>query len=295
MNGEMHCGDIGFVGRPNVGKSTLLNALLGKKISITSYKPQTTRYKILGVKTQDNTQMIYLDTPGLHMGEAHLMNRYMNRLVRATIFEVDVLLFVVEPEWTPQDQWILDQLKEMKNPIVLVINKIDRLKEKAQLLPYLKKLSGLFPFTAMIPVSAKKQDKIEDLESTLIPMMPIAPFRFLKGEVTDSKDEFFAAEIIREKLMRVMQEEIPYVLAVTIVAFMEEENINRISAVIWVDKKSQKGIVIGKGGATLKQIGTQARRDMENYFKKKVFLQLWVKVKTGWSDNKDLLHTLGLG
>ncbi len=293
MKNETHCGYVALVGRPNVGKSTLLNNVLGQKISITSRKPQTTRYQILGVKTLKNQQIIFVDTPGLHDDVHGTMNRYMNRAARHAIQDVDVVLFIVETYWTERDEWVLQQLKKVTIPVFLVINKTDQIKDYAQLLPFIEKMSVLREFKHIIPVSAKTGDHVDVLEQSIINELPSSPFYFPIDQVTDRSEQFIVSEIIREKLMRLLGQEIPYSLAVTIVAIKEDPKIIRISAVIWVERKGQKGIVIGKDGNLLKKIGTNARLDIEKQFSKKVFLQLWVKVKNGWSDSERLLQELG--
>ncbi|WP_264774049.1 GTPase Era [Coxiella burnetii] len=288
-----YCGYAAIIGRPNVGKSTLLNQLLEQKISITSRKPQTTRYQILGVKTFKDIQVIYVDTPGLHAGTERTINRYMNRTARGALRDVDAIVFVIEPHWESQDAWVLDNLKEIETPVFLVINKVDKIKNRAELLPLIEKVSSLYAFQKIIPLSAKTGDQVGTLEQAVHQLMPESPFYFPPEQVTDRSDQFMASEIIREKLMRLLGQEIPYSLAVTLIEFRKEEKIIRISAVIWVEKKSQKGIVIGKGGERLKRVGTNARLDMEKWFGKRVFLQLWVKVKSGWADNERLLRELG--
>lgn len=296
MNKSTHCGYVAIIGRPNVGKSTLLNCLLGQKITITSRKPQTTRQRILGVKTVDAVQIIFLDTPGLHPNTKRAMNRYMNREARAAWRDMDVILFVVDgTHWDAQDEWVLQQIKTIDAPVILVINKIDQVKDRGKLLPYMEEVSQAFKFHKIVPVSAQSGEQVNDLEQEIIKCLPESPFYFPADQVTDRSEQFMAQEIIREKLMRNLGQELPYALTTTIVALKKENKIIRISAVIWVEKDSQKGIVIGKGGLCLKKIGQQARYDMEKFFAKKVFLQLWVKVKSGWSDSERLLKELGLG
>ena len=290
-----HCGYAAIIGRPNVGKSTLLNQLLGQKISITSRKPQTTRYQILGVKTFKDIQVIYVDTPGLHEGAGRrtLLNRYMNRATRGALRDVDVIVFVIEPHWGLQDVWILDNLKQMEPPVFLVINKVDKIKNRTKLLPLIEKVSSLYTFQKIIPLSAKIGDQVGILERVIKQLMPKSPFYFLSDQVTGHRDQFITSEIIREKLMRLLGQEIPHSLAVTLVKFQKEKQVVRILAMIWVEKNSQKGIVIGKHGERLKRVGTQARLNLEQWFGKKVFLQLWVKVKIGWTDNEQFLRGLG--
>lgn len=272
-------GFVAIVGRPNVGKSTLLNRLLGKKISITSRKPQTTRYRILGIKTVDDTQIAYVDTPGLHAHEKFAAHRHLNRAARAILQEVDVILFVVDVKgWEPEDNWILEQLKGVGLPVVLAVNKIDRLKDHSYLLPYLEEVSTYFGFKTIVPISAQKGEQVFVLEEELVHCLPKGVHGFPPDQWTDRNDRFMAAEILREKLFRLLGEELPYAVHVSIDAFEEDDDIIKIAAIIWVEKDSQKAIVIGKGGARLKEIATKARQDMENYFEKKVFLKPWVKV-----------------
>ena len=290
------CGYIAIVGRPNVGKSTLLNHLLNKKISITSRKPQTTRHRILGIKTINEDQYIYVDTPGLHPSEKKALNRYMNRVVRQVLPDVDVIIFMVDARvWREQDSWVLEHLQSISKPVILVINKVDRLKDRQQLLPYLEKVEKLFNFVEIVPISAKNCLQISELEAAIAKYLPKNPHFFLESQITDRPDQFIMAERIREKLMRLLGEEIPYALTVTIDALSVEENIIRVAAIIWVEKMSQKGIVIGKQGNLLKRVGQEARLELERYFDKKIFLQLWVKVKNDWSDSEALLHRFGYG
>lgn len=296
MNKPTHCGYVAIIGRPNVGKSTLLNRMLGQKISITSRKPQTTRQRILGVKTEGDVQIIFLDTPGLHPGIKRAINQYMNREARAALRDMDVILFVVDGEhWDEQDEWVLKQLQSTQSPVILVLNKIDQVKDRSKLLPYIEKVSQAFKFHKIIPVSAKTGEQVDHLEKEIVACLPESPFYFPPDQITDRSEQFMAQEIIREKLMRGLGQELPYALTVTIVALKKEEKIIRISAVIWVEKDSQKGIVIGKEGSRLKKIGQQSRLDMEKFFGQKVYLQLWVKVKSGWSDSERLLKELGFG
>lgn len=287
-NSTTHCGYIAILGRPNVGKSTLLNHLLGQKVSITSRKPQTTRQRILGVKTKDDVQFIYLDTPGLHRDEKRNMNYYMNRAARIASQEVDVIVFMVEAnQWNEEDQWAFSQIKDVNCPVILAVNKIDKMKDRSALLPFLKKVSKEFQFHSIIPLSAKNGDQVETLEKGIAKYLPESPFCFPPDQVTDRSEQFVASEIIREKLTRVLGQELPYAITVSILAFEKEEKITRISAVIWIEKKGQKGIVIGKGGGVLKKVGMQARIDMERFFNQKVFLQLWVKVRGKEAEYED--------
>ncbi len=288
------CGYVAILGRPNVGKSTLLNRILGQKISITSRRPQTTRHRILGIKTAGGAQAIYVDTPGLHQGGKRAMNRYMNRAASSTINEVDAVLFVVEGlRWSEQDQYVLDKIKSAKVPVILVINKIDKVADKTALLPHLAMLAGQMAFTHMIPVSATGGDNVGVLEEKVSALLPAAEHFYPEDQVTDRSERFLAAELIREKLMSDLGEELPYALTVEIEQFSLEDELLTIGAVIWVEREGQKAIVIGKNGARLKDIGQQARLDMQAIFEHKVFLRLWVRVKEGWSDDARALISLG--
>ncbi|MCW8902193.1 MULTISPECIES: GTPase Era [Sedimenticola] len=288
------CGFCAIVGRPNVGKSTLLNRLIGQKLAITSHKPQTTRHSILGVKTTESAQIVYVDTPGIHKRGDHAMNRYLNRTARSALSDVDLILFVVEAlRWTDEDQAVLDALSRLDMPVLLVVNKIDTVKNKEALLPYLENLAGKFDFTAVIPLSARKGNNLEPLEKQVIACLPEGEHIFPDDQLTDRSERFFAAELVREQLTRRYAKEIPYALTVEIEKFEEEGNLYRIDALIWVERQGQKNIIIGAKGEALKEVGTQARKEMEKFFDKKVFLQLWVKVKKSWSSDEGALSRLG--
>ncbi|MGX5173527.1 GTPase Era [Aliikangiella sp. IMCC44653] len=290
-----HCGFVAFVGRPNVGKSTLLNNLLGQKLSITSRKPQTTRHRILGIDTFDSTQMIYVDTPGLHRKEARAINRLMNRAASSTIADVDIVVFVVEPEkWTEDDQLVLEHIKEAKRPVVLFINKIDKLANKEALLPQLQSLASKHDFVEIIPGSALKGQQVEALKNYLANAMPQGDFVFPEDYYTDRSERFLAAEIIREKLIRQLGDELPYSITVEIEQFKtDEKGTIHINGLILVERNGQKSIVIGKGGSRLKQVGTDARADLQRLFGQKIYMELWVKVKDGWADDERALRSLG--
>jgi len=291
---EFRCGYIAIIGRPNMGKSTLLNYLLGLKLSITSRKPQTTRHQILGVKTVDNGQFIFVDTPGIHSGGSRAINRYMNRAASSVIHDVDVVLFLVQAlKWTDEDQLVLNKLEQVDVPVILLVNKVDKISDKDLLLPFISEISEKYNFANVIPVSATKGDNIQQLEDYLLTQLPVAPAFFQDDEFTDRSSRFLAAEIIREKLVRELGNELPYQTTVEIERYKDEENITRIHALILVETKGQKVIVIGDKGARLKSIGTKARKDIENLIGRKVFLQLWVKVKSGWSDSEASLRSLG--
>ncbi|WP_455366166.1 GTPase Era [Kaarinaea lacus] len=288
------CGYVALIGRPNVGKSTLLNKLLGQKISITAHKPQTTRHRILGIKTTEQAQIIYVDTPGIHGDSKVALNRYMNRAATASINDVDVILFVIEAaSWNERDEFVLKKLSGVDVPVILVLNKLDKVKEKESLLPQMEKLAHKMKFAQLVPVSARTGDGIETLEKAVMSLLPPSAAFFPEDQITDRSERFVAAEFIREKLMRSLGEEVPYGLTVEIERFEDQGNLKSVYAVIWVSRPGHKGIVIGKGGSLLKRIGEQARHDMERAFDCKVFLKLWVKVKEGWSDDERALRSLG--
>jgi len=288
------CGYVAIVGRPNVGKSTLMNRMLGQKISITSPKPQTTRHRILGIKTTPQYQAVFVDTPGLHLGGKKAVNRYMNRAVSTALSDVDLIVFVVDAKrWTDEDENVLARLEGIEIPVVLVVNKIDRVKDKNAILPLLAKLSEKREFDEVVPLTALRGENVPALEEVVAQRLPESSPFFPEEMVTDRTERFLAAELVREKLMRKLGEELPYALTVQIEQFVEEGDLFRIAAVIWVERASQKKIVIGKGGSVLKDIGRQAREEMERLFEAKVFLELWVKVKEGWSDDERSLRSLG--
>lgn len=289
-----HCGYVAIVGRPNVGKSTLLNRILGQKLSITANRPQTTRHRILGVKTTAHSQVIYVDTPGLHLGGKRAINRYLNRAASGSITDVDVILFVVDQlQWTDEDELVLDKLKQAKVPVVLVVNKVDSIKDKEALLPHLKTLSGKRPFLQIIPLSAQTGEGVTQLEAEIEGVLPVSGPYFPEDQITDRSERFLAAELVREKLVRSLSQELPYSTTVEIEKFSMEGEVRHIHAVIWVEREGQKGIIIGKKGQQLKRIGELARKDMERAFDSKVFLQLWVKVRQGWADDERALRSLG--
>jgi len=293
----MKCGYVAIIGRPNVGKSTLLNRLIQQKVSITSRKPQTTRHTILGIKTEDAVQTIFVDTPGIHRKQYKAINRLMNRAAFSILEDVQVILWVVDTDWTEEETHILSRLQSVKVPVILVINKVDKIAPKERLLPYLKTLATRFNFMDIIPISAKHGTQVDVLEKAIVRFLPEQPFIFDEGEVTDRSVKFLAAEIIREKLMRYLGQELPYEVAVEIDLFEETPEINgvHIAATIYVERDSQKAMVIGQRGEKLKTVGTEARLDIKKMLEKPVYLQLWVKVKSGWSDDERSLRTLGYG
>ena len=291
---ETRCGYVALIGRPNVGKSTLLNRVLGQKISITCRKPQTTRHQIMGVKTFAHQQLIFVDTPGMHSNEVKAINRVMNRAAERVLKEVDVIVWLIDQHWTAEEERILQKLASVKVPVILAINKIDVLKDKTQLLPYLQDVAAKYTFYDVVPISAKYDQQVEILEQKLVMLMPEVPFLFTEDQITDRTERFLAAEMIREKLMRYLGQELPYCVAVEIDLFKEtDDGLLEISATILVERNSQKAMIIGKSGSKLKEIGREARLDMKRFFDRKVYLQLWVKVRSGWSDNKRALKSLG--
>lgn len=291
-----HCGLIAIVGRPNVGKSTLMNNILEQKISITSKKPQTTRHRILGIDTKDNEQVVYVDTPGLHKEEKRAINKLMNRAASSALGDVELVLFVVEAlKWYEDDDMVLSKIKKSKKPCVLLINKVDTIKNKEELMPFLQHVSQLHDFEQVIPISAEKGTNVEPIKKVVSENLPENPFFFPEDHVTDRSSRFMCAEIVREKLMRFMGEELPYSATVEIEKFQWDEKIWRINALILVEREGQKKMVIGSKGEKLKVIGRDARQDMERMLDAKVYLELWVKVKSGWADDERALRSLGYG
>ncbi len=293
-NQAQRCGYVAIVGRPNVGKSTLLNHILGMKLSITSRKPQTTRHQILGVKTTDNIQTIYVDTPGIHQRRGTAINKYMNRAAISVLNDVDVILLVVQVnKWTEEDQAVIEKLKSVSCPVVLVVNKMDKLESKKQLLPVIKELSSYYDFAEIIPVSALNGMNVEILEQKISPLLPENEHFYADDQITDRSMRFLASEIIREKLIRELGQELPYTSTVNIDKYVEDKDIVHIHATIYVESTGQKAIIIGKKGARLKSIGTKAREDISKMVDSKVYLNLWVKVREGWSNDERALRGLG--
>lgn len=292
---DTYCGFVAIVGRPNVGKSTLLNKILGQKISITSRKPQTTRHRIVGIDTEGAWQTVYVDTPGLHQEEKRAINRLMNRAAESSLGDVEMVFFVVDCErWTPDDEMVLEKVKRASLPTVLVVNKIDRLEDRKMVLPLLQELAGRMNFKDVIPVSAKQNINVDTLKQIARESLPKGEFCFPEDYVTDRSSRFMASEIIREKLMRFMGEELPYSTTVEIERYQIQDNGTvHINALILVERDGQKKMVIGAKGEKLKTIGTEARRDLERLLESKVFLELWVKVKSGWADDERALRSLG--
>jgi len=293
MTTPFKCGTVAIVGRPNVGKSTLLNHILGLKLAITSRKAQTTRHRLLGIHTTDDTQYVFVDTPGFQQKHLNALNKSMNKTVTQVLGEVDVVFFVIEPmKLGEADERVLKLLPKDK-PVILVVNKSDLLGDKNNLLPLIQDFDLLHPFSSIVPVSAKKNLHIEDLLVAAREHLPEQEAMFGADELTDKNERFLAAEMIREKIFRLLGDEIPYSIAVEIEKFETVGKLRRIFAAIIVDKDSQKPMIIGKKGIKLKQISTEARQDMEKLFGSKVYLETWVKVKSGWADNERALKSLG--
>ncbi|MCY4426715.1 MAG: GTPase Era [Halieaceae bacterium] len=291
---QQRSGYVAIVGRPNVGKSTLLNHFLGQKLSITSRKPQTTRHQILGIKTRAETQIIYVDTPGLHIREPRAINRYMNQAAGQAIRDVDVVVMVVDrTRWTEEDELVLGELKKVRSSSFLAINKVDLLADKEQLLPHIQVLAARHSFRDIVPVSALRQHNMEQLEAVISAELPRGGHFFPATQLTDRSRRFLAAELVREKITRQLGDELPYAATVEIEQFKQQGKVLHIDALILVEREGQKHILIGNKGGRLRSIGTEARGDMESLFESQVMLRLWAKVKSGWSDDQRALHSLG--
>ena len=291
---SVRAGYAALLGRPNVGKSTLLNRLIGQKLSITAPKPQTIRHFILGIQTLPEAQIVYVDTPGLHRQSRRAMNRYLNRAAASVLGYVDVVVFLVEAlRWTDEDEDVLSRLVGFQGPVALAVNKVDRISDKTRLLPFLQEIAGKRNFVEVAPLSALEGDNVPALERIIARLLPEREFLFPEDQITTASERFLVAELIREKLTRLLREELPYALTVEIERFVEEDRLVRIHAVIWVERETQKGIVIGEKGRTLREVGRQAREDMERLLGRKVFLETWVKVREGWSDDERALRSLG--
>lgn len=292
-NKKTHCGTIAILGRPNVGKSTLLNHLLGQKLSITSDKPQTTRHQILGIKTSGDSQFIYVDTPGIHLKANRAVNRLMNKTAKHAVYDVDILIFVTDSRYfTDEDELVLKTIQKATCPVILALNKVDLAKDKSRLLKMIDELSHKLKFHAIIPLSVLKNENMDTLEKIIQELLPENPFLFPENQLTDRHEKFLASEIIREKIIRGTGQEVPYDTAVTIETMTMKKKIFHIHAIIWVEREGQRRIIIGKKGEKLKAIGQDARKDLEKKFGCHVYLNLWVKVKEGWSDDEKLLSQL---
>jgi GTP-binding protein Era len=291
---DFKSGFVAVIGRPNVGKSTIVNEFMGQKLTITSPKPQTTRHRIHAIDTTKDHQIVFVDTPGIHISRKKAINSYMNRAASSSLKDVDVILWLVEAGlWTKEDDRVLEHVSSLDCPVILVINKIDKLKHPDMLLPYLQDISFKYNADEVYPLSAFKKNDVSRLKSMVVKYLPAQSMIFDPDFITDRSEKFIVAEFIREKLMRHLSDELPYDLTVEIEKYELDGELQRVSAKIFVDKTSQKNIVIGKNGEMLKRVGTEARKSIEGFLEKKVFLQLWVKVSAGWSDDKKSLSSLG--
>ena len=292
---DFRCGAVALLGRPNVGKSTLLNAMIGFRLSIVSPRPQTTRHRILGIATNEAGQILYVDTPGLHRGAKRAMNRSLNRAARSAISEVDLAVQVIESgRWTDEDQALYEALAEQKIPRLLAINKVDLAKDKSAMLPFVAGLMEQHSFDEVYYVSALKEKGLKELEQGILKRLPVRAPMYGEDEITDRSERFLAAEMVREQLMLRLDQELPYATTVEIEQFKDrDDGVAEIHAVIWVERDGQKAIVIGNGGQQLKAIGSAARRKMEQLFERKIYLRLWVKVREGWVDDESMLKKFG--
>jgi GTP-binding protein Era len=289
------CGFAALVGRPNVGKSTLLNALVGQKLSIVTPRPQTTRHRIVGVVTEPHAQIAFVDTPGLHRAASRALNKAMNRTAAAALDDADLVVLVVEAgQWTAEDELVLERIVRGARAVLAVANKIDRVRPRERLLPYLAELAARHPFLAIVPVSALKEENIEDLRRTIAAQLPVSPALFPDGELTDRDLKFRIGEMIREKLTLELNQEVPYGIAVEVERLAEEDGQLAVDAAIWVDRDGQKPIVIGAGGARLKRVGRSARLALNGILGRRLHLNLWVKVRENWADNARALKELGV-
>ncbi len=290
----MKTGYVALIGRPNVGKSTLLNRMVGQKISIVSSKPQTTRFRILGINTTDKAQIVYVDTPGLHRAASRALNRYLNKAATASLTGVDLAVWLIDGKGIRgDDRLVLEKLQQVRVPVILAINKVDKIKDKKTLLPLIAEANAQFPFTEVVPISALDGTNTEVLEQTIIDLLPEGELIYPEDQLTDRPERFFAAEIIREKLLQYLGEEVPHRLTVEIEQFKEDKDLIHIYAIVWVEREGQKRIVIGSKGELLKKVGQQARLELEALLERRVYLNLWVKIKKDWSDDERLLQRLG--
>ncbi|MFB0962854.1 MAG: GTPase Era [Pseudomonas sp.] len=291
---QTRCGYVAVVGRPNVGKSTLVNHILGQKLAITSRKPQTTRHNMLGIKTEGAVQAVYVDTPGLHKGGQTALNRFMNRSALTALKDIDVAVFVVDRmRWTDEDEMVFERIQHLTCPLIIAVNKADRLEDKSQLLAHLEWLASKLPNAQIVPVSALHGHNLDTLERLVAEYLPVSEHFFPEDQITDRSSRFLAAEMVREKIMRQLGAELPYQITVEIEEFKQEGRILHIHALILVERDGQKKIIIGDKGERIKRIGQEARKDMEILFDSKIMLNLWVKVKSGWSDDERALRSLG--
>ncbi len=295
------CGTVSIIGRPNVGKSTLLNHLVGYKLSAIANKPQTTRTNIRGIVTElddkndSGYQLVFTDTPGIHLNSKNLLNRTLNSEAVAAVEDVDAIIMIVEAlKWTDEDEFVLSRLQHTKQPVILLLNKVDRIQEKDRLFPYLQKVGKKREFTEIIPISASKAINTDVVIESLLKVVPESDFMYPEDHITDKSVRFICSELIREQLVLNLHEELPYTTAIEIETFEETEKLVTIEAVIWTDRKNQKGIIIGKKGETLKRIGQSARHSLEEFLMKKVMLKQWVKVEENWQNNPRHLNELGI-
>jgi GTP-binding protein Era len=287
-------GMVSLIGKTNVGKSTLLNQLVEQKVSITSRKPQTTRQRLLGIKTEGSNQIIYVDTPGFHQGHKRALNKFMNKTALSSIEGVDIVLFVVDAlNFSPTDEHLLNRVPTKDNQVMLVINKIDKVAKKEKLMPFVEEVTKLFPFLEVNPISALKRKNIDILEKEITKRLPVGAHLYPEDQIAGSSERFLASEIIREKCISRVGDEIPYRLSVVIDNFKEEDKLITIDGTIYIEKESQKGIVIGEQGKRLKAIGTAARKELEGMLDNKVMLRLWVKVKKDWTNDRSALNFMG--
>lgn len=294
MVADFRCGLVALVGRPNVGKSTLLNSMLGQKVSIVTPRPQTTRHTVTGILTEDRGQVVFIDTPGLHQDGKQAINRYMNRAAAGALADADVVVVIVEAlKLTDEDEAVLERARSASAPVGLVINKVDRIKDKAKLLPFIKSLQGKADFAFIVPLSASQGENLPSFLDELYQRLPVAGPLYPEDQVTDRSMRFIAAELIREKLMMRLQQEVPYGITVEIERYDEAERRTEIDAIIWVGRDSHKGIVIGKGGGLLRDVGSAVRQELKSMLERPVHLQLWVKVRDGWADDEQALHRFG--
>lgn len=288
-----HCGYVGLCGRPNVGKSTLLNRLMGQKLSIVSRKPHTTRWHVLGIKSASDHQLIFMDLPGLSQERRNALNRFMHREVAEGLLAVDTAIFIIEAlKWTPADDYVLQNLAEVDYPVFAVINKVDRVKDKSRLLPFIEEVAAKYAFESIVPLSAH-HDNTQELEQALVQCMPEQPALFPEDQLSDRHERFFIAELLREQLIRHLGQEVPYRLTVTIEDMKEEAHLVHIHALIWVENKGQKAIVIGDDGGHLKQVASAARQSMQSFLDRRINLKTWVKVRDKWTNDNRSLHEFG--
>ena len=292
MNDGFHCGYVALIGKPNTGKSTLMNALVGEKLSITAHRPQTTRHQILGIKTGEDFQCVFVDTPGIHDNNSKAIHRYMNRAATSMLDDADLICVLLDiTHFNQDDEKVLRRVAGYSN-VLIVVNKVDQLSREA-CLPLMQKISRLAPEFECVPVSALTGDNLDRLQQLIVARLPAGVPHFPDDQLTDKSMRFISAEIVREKLFRALKQELPYSITVSIDHYIEEADITRISATIWVERKSQKAIVIGKGGSQLKKIGSLARADIERLVGNRVYLQLWVKIRADWADDEQSLAAFG--